>query len=68
MQAKTETHGFMQLLVQQAFGQGSIEKSELMLCSFPRGQCSQRHQYLRLYPLELLLAGKLSRKAKGFGD
>lgn len=68
MQAKTETHGFMQLLIREAFGQGSIENSELMSCSFPRGQCSQRRWYLWLYPLELLFAGKLSRKAEGFGD
>lgn len=68
MQAKTETHGFLQLLIEEAFGQGSIGKSELMLCSFPQGQCSQCHQYLRLYPRELLLAGKLSHRAKRFGD
>lgn len=33
MQAKTETHGFMQLHIQEVFGQGS-RKTELMLCSF----------------------------------
>jgi len=33
MQAKTETHGFMQLQIQVVFGQGS-RKTELMLCSF----------------------------------
>jgi len=63
MQAKTETRGFLQLLIQEAFGQGSIGKSELMVCSFPWGQCSQCRRYLRLYPLELLPTGKLSRKA-----
>lgn len=34
MQAKTETHGFLQLPIQEAFSQGNIGKSELMLYSF----------------------------------
>lgn len=60
MQAKTEMHGFMQLHIQEVFCQGSPEKIIIKVVQLPWEQCSWCHWYLWLYPIELLLTGKLS--------